>query len=272
MKTLLFSLLLFAQLPAPTTSAQADYVLGPGDVLMITVAGEPDLTNKYTVEPDGTFDFPWLGRVSAGGMALRGLEDYLAKRLIDGTYLNKAQVGINVQEFRSQYVWVQGQVGTPGMVPLTGLTTLAEVLAKVVLKSDAGQEIMVYRRKGGPRDSSAPIRPDDGEDVVVIKVQKSDILSGRAGRERLENGDTIHIPKAVSIFVTGEVKSPNSYVLEGELNVLQAVALAGGLTDRGSMGKVKIQWTEDGKQKERNVKASDKVKPGDTIIVGKRWF
>jgi polysaccharide export outer membrane protein len=272
MKTLLFSLLLFAQLPAPPKSAQADYVLGPGDVLMITVAGEPALTNKYTVEPDGTFDFPWLGRVSAGGMALRSLEDYLAKRLVDGTFLNKAQVGINVQEFRSQYVWVQGQVGTPGMVPLTGLTTLAEVLAKVVLKPDAGEEIMVYRRKGGSRDASAPIRPGDGEDVVAIKVQKSDILSGRAGRERLENGDTIYIPKAVSIFVTGEVKSPNSYVFEGELNVLQAIALAGGLTERGTYGRVYIQRVENGRPLEIKVKETDKVRPGDTIIVKKRWF
>jgi polysaccharide export outer membrane protein len=167
---------------------------------------------------------------------------------------------------------VQGEVNAPGMVPLTGLTTLGEVLAKVVLKPTAGEDIMLYRRKGAAVNVSGPIRPGDNPDTEVVRVQKADILNGRAGRERLQNGDTIHVPKAVSIFVFGEVKSAGSYVLDGELNVLQAIALAGGLTERGSMGRIKIQWMENGKQKERKVKASDKVKPGDTIIVNKRWF
>lgn len=270
MKTILFSLLLFAQLPSSVKSPQADYILGPGDVLMITVASEPELTKRYDIEPDGTLDFPWLGRVAAGGMAVRALEDHLAKRLVDGAFLTRAQVGINVQEFRSQHVWVQGDVNTPGMVPLTGLTTLADVLAKVVLKPTAGEHVIVYRRQG--TDASRPIRPGEDADTAVIKVAKVDILSGRAGRERLQNGDTIHVLKAVSIFVFGEVKSAGAYVLEGDLNVLQAIALAGGLTERGSMSKIKMQWMENGKQKERTVKASDTVRPGDTIIVGQRWF
>jgi len=54
--------------------AQVDYVVGPQDVLTVTVFGEAELSGKYTVEQDGTFTFPQIGRVKGGGMTLRGLE------------------------------------------------------------------------------------------------------------------------------------------------------------------------------------------------------
>ena len=71
--------------------AQTDYVVGPQDVLTITVFGEAELSGKYTVEQDGTFTFPLIGRVKAGGMTLRELEQELKKQLADG-YLKNPQV------------------------------------------------------------------------------------------------------------------------------------------------------------------------------------
>lgn len=70
MKTLLIALALLIG-PAGPLLAQNDYVVGAQDVLTITVFGEAELSGKYTVEQDGTFTFPQIGRVKAGGLTLR---------------------------------------------------------------------------------------------------------------------------------------------------------------------------------------------------------
>ena len=66
MKNLLLSLSMLIGLVLPV-SAQTDYIIGPQDVVAVTVFGEPELSGKYTVEQDGTFTFPQLGRITAGG-------------------------------------------------------------------------------------------------------------------------------------------------------------------------------------------------------------
>jgi hypothetical protein len=84
MKTYLLGLLTLAFAfagVAGRAAAQTDYLIGPQDVLTITVFGEADLSGKYTVEQDGTFTFPQLGRIKAGGMTLRALEQELKKQL-----------------------------------------------------------------------------------------------------------------------------------------------------------------------------------------------
>jgi len=89
----------------------------------------------------------------------------------------------------------------------------------------------------------------------------------------LMDGDTINIPKAQSVFVTGHVKNPNGYAIEEGMTVLQVLSLAGGLTDRGSDRRINILRTIDGKKKEmKGVKLTALVQPGDTIVVGQRIF
>ena len=88
----------------------------------------------------------------------------------------------------------------------------------------------------------------------------------------LQDGDTINVPKAQSVFVSGQVKNPGGYAVEPGMTVLQVLSLAGGVTDRGSTGRVQILRTVDGKQKEIKAKLTDKVQPGDTIVVKERIF
>ena len=82
-----FVTLLFACALAAAASAQtaADYVIGPQDVLNIQVFDQADLGGKYTVETDGTFSFPLVGRVTAGGKTLRVFEGDLKKEGGDGS-------------------------------------------------------------------------------------------------------------------------------------------------------------------------------------------
>lgn len=271
MQILLLAALLLTP-PDGQRAPLADYVVGPYDVLMITVVGEADLTKRYTVGSDGTVDFPWIGRVKAQGLTLRALEDAIARRLTDGKYLVRPQVTAEVQEFHSQSVYVQGEVNLPAEYALTGNMTIVDVLAKAVLKPTAGDEILINRRKGGDAPAG-PVLPGDQSDVEVIRVRKVDIQTGRAARAvTLRNGDTIFVPKAVSIFVTGHVRNPGPYTMEGELTVLQAISLAGGPTDKAATNRTTILRMENGKERRIRVKMSDPVRPGDTIQVPSRWL
>ncbi len=88
----------------------------------------------------------------------------------------------------------------------------------------------------------------------------------------LQDGDTVNVPKAQSVFVSGQVKAPGAYAVEPGTTVLQVLSLAGGVTDRGSDGRITIERTVDGKRIEIKAKLTDVVQPGDTIIVKDRFF
>jgi polysaccharide export outer membrane protein len=68
------------------------------------------------------------------------------------------------------------------------------------------------------------------------------------------------------------VKSPGAFPVEPETTVLQVLSLAGGLTERGAAGRIRIQRTVDGKKVEIKAKLTDTVLPGDTIIVPEKFF
>jgi polysaccharide export outer membrane protein len=262
---LLLSMLLLPQATAQR-AARADYTVGPEDVLAITVVGEAEFTNKYRIGRDGSFEFPYLGSVRAAGQTLRGLEELLTANLQKEKILLRPQITIEVAEFRSQTVTVMGQVADPGMVALTGSKTIVDVLAGRLLPS-AGDEIVINRRKAGRAEGAGPVLPTE-PDIEVIKVSKQDVLNGRAATMvTLRDGDTIVVSKGASIFIVGQVRSPGSYVLEGPLTVRQALALAGGPTDRAATNRIKILRTVDGKEQGIPAKLSDLVHPGDTINV-----
>lgn len=277
MKTLLLLLLLANQVaPAPQRSTAGDYVVGAEDVLAITVIGEADLTNKYVVAIDGAFDFPWIGRIAAKGKTLRQLEGEITARLEDGGFKPKgtAEVTVQVQEYRSQKVYLNGEVAKPGQYPLTGTTSLSDLFAAAGnMLPTAGEEVLIYRRTKPMTDDDGPVLDASKEaDVKVITITKNDVFSGRAATQvSLQNGDTIHVAKGLQIYVSGQVKTPGRYTMEGKMTVLQAITLAGGPTERGATNRTEVVL-RDGKQVKIKVKLSDFLKPGDHINVPAKWF
>jgi polysaccharide export outer membrane protein len=268
MKKLLFAFILFSA-PAVAT-AQTDYVIGSQDVLMVTVFGEAELSGKYTVDQDGTFSFPQLGRIKAGGSTLRALEQELKKQLADG-YLKNPQVSVAIETYRSQRILVIGEVRSPGEYQLAGETTLLAALARAGSTApSAAREVLVVRpaRRGQQRPGGA----DEGEPEVV-RVDLADLQAGNISLNiQLQDGDTVNVPKAQSVFVTGQVKISGAYAVERGTTVLQALSLAGGVTDRGAEGRIKILRTVNGKKTEIRPKLTDVVVPGDTIVVPERFF
>jgi polysaccharide biosynthesis/export protein len=250
--------------------AQTNYQIGAQDVLTITVFGETDLSGKYTVEQDGTFTFPLIGRIKAGGVTLRDVEQDLKKRLADG-YLRNPQVTVSMETYRSQRILIMGEVRSPAEYQLTGDMTLLAALARAGgPTAAAGREALIVRT---PRH---PVVDENGQrstEPEIIHVDLTDLQAGNISLNiPLIDGDTITVPKAQSVFVSGQVKSPGAFPVEPETTVLQVLSLAGGLTDRGASGRIKIQRTVDGKKIEIKAKLTDIVLPGDTIIVPEKFF
>jgi polysaccharide export outer membrane protein len=269
MKTYLFALACSMVLwSAAAASAQTSYVLGPQDVVNITVLGEEDLSRKYTIEQDGTFTFPLIGRVTARGLTLRALEQELKNKLASG-FLKNPQVSVAVDAYQSQRIMVWGQVNQPGEYQLSGDTTLLSALAKAgSVTPNAGRVAVIVRSRKSVSGNGTPADPE------ILRIDLTDLQAGNMSLNiPLLDGDTINIPKAQSVFVSGQVKNPGGYAVEEGMTVLQVLSLAGGLTDRGSDRRINILRTVDGKKKERKgVKLTDVIEPGDTIVVGQRIF
>jgi polysaccharide export outer membrane protein len=250
---------------------QSAYVIGPQDVLNVSVYDQPELTGKFSVEADGSVTFPLVGRLQAGGLTLRQAEDLLRRKLADG-YLKNPQVSVSMDEYKSQRVFVMGEVRAPGAYQLTGDMTIIEVLARAGgTTQGAADEIQIVRPRDG--GNGGPTTPDKDKDVEVIRIDLRELQSGALSQNvALRDSDTIVVPRAQAVYVFGQVKSPGAYPIERGTTVLQALSLAGGVTDRGSTGRIKIVRAVDGKKKEIKVKLTDVVEPGDTLIVAERFF
>src|SRR5437867_3961375 len=140
---------LFAQ-SAPSASAVNDYIVGPQDVLTITSYDQADLSGKFAVEADGTFTYPLIGRFKAGGLTLRATEEGLKAKLKNEGYFNNPQITVAVEQYKSQKVFVVGEVRTPGTYSITGDMKLIEALARAgsTLPTASGEVVIVHPTAG----------------------------------------------------------------------------------------------------------------------------
>lgn len=255
-----------------SAQSAADYVIGPQDVLQIQVFDQPDLGGKYTVEADGTFTFPLIGRIKAGSLTLRGFEGELKARLADG-YFRNPQITVSVEQYRSQRVYVMGEVRQPGPVPLTGGMTLIEALAHAgsTLPSSSGEVSIVRAAQGS--GEHGPSLPGQGEATEVFRASVQDLQTGALSQNiDLRDGDTIFVPKAETVYVFGEVRNPGGYAVQKTTTVLQALSLAGGVTEHGAMNRIQVMRIVNGTKTQIKVKLTDVVRAEDTIVVPQRYF
>jgi polysaccharide export outer membrane protein len=263
--------------PTPTVPVQQPagpspvYQVGPGDTIRVTVLNEPDLTGTFRVDDDGSIAYPLLGRVQVNRKTAREVEDLLRKLLQDG-YVNRPQVTAEIGEYRSRFVYVMGEVRTPGKYPIEGEATLLDVLAKAgSLTATASNTVRVLRQRD-PAATGAPALPGAADVSEVLVVNLDDLKSGKmAGANMpLQDGDTILVPQADRFYISGYVRNPGTFVLQPNMTVEQAIAVAGGLSERGSRRGIRIRRTVKGKEVEVNASPTTRVLPGDTILIRQR--
>ena len=270
------ALSLFLGAPGRVSAGERDYAIGVRDVLEIRVFNQSDLTGRFTVEGDGAFSFPLIGRVVAAGRTVGELEEALRTRLLDG-YFRNPRVTVAVAEYRSQQVFVMGEVSNPGAYPLAAETSLIEILALAGSLTPQASGIAVIVRAGdgagGPSSDNGGREPSPAGGSDTVRVNLRDLEGGDLSRNiKLRDGDTVFIPRAEVVYVVGEVRDPGSYRIQEGMTVLQALSLAGGSTEFAALKRITIRRLVDGEQIEVRVRLEDPVQPDDTISVPVKFF
>lgn len=255
------------QAPAlPRAPVSLEYLVGPQDVLSITVFGEPQLSGKVRVDNDGSFPFQYLGRVKADGLTVTAIEELLRKGLADG-YLRNPQVSVEMDQYRSQNVFVLGEVRAPNKYALAGNSTLMDALTQAGSVTPlAGHWVLIRHARQGV---SSPAVAQDAT-MADVRVNLDDLQSGKTASIPILDGDTIYVPRAERIYVNGQVRTPGAYPYEENMTVFTAIALAGGVTEKGSNSRVSVVRIDGGQRKEIDVKQTDTLKAGDQVFVKPR--
>ncbi len=257
---------------AHATDDRADYRLGPDDVVSVVVWNQKDLSGEYVIESDGMLTFPLIGSVKVEGLSLRAVEAEMKRQLSDG-FLRDPQLSVSIVQYHSQRVYVVGEVKQPGTYPLTRNTSLIEMLTRAgaTLTAMTGEVTVVRPR--ADRKIAGPVLPDQGLAAEVIRIDLRDLERGIVARDlTLRDGDTIVVPEQEKVYVMGEVRNPGAYAVARGTTLLQLISIAGGLTDRGAVGRTRAFREIGGEKKEIRLKVDDVVEAGDTITVPQRLF
>jgi polysaccharide biosynthesis/export protein len=253
-----------AQAPAaPAADASGRYLIGPQDLLKITVLDEPDLSQSYRVDSDGFITFPYIGRVLANGLNAGDLQERI-KALLSPAYIKNPQVRVEIDQYKSQSVMVSGEVRQPGKIPMTGAMTVLEALAAAGSPTPAASSELTIAHPPKPGSERT--------EAEIVRINWKDLQLGKGTDIVLQDGDLLNVAKAQTFFITGQVRNSSSYVLEPGTTVEQAIAMAGGLSERGSTSRIKASRTIKGQRIEVPLSLSDIIQPGDTITVPQRIF
>jgi len=261
------------------------YVLQVGDRLEITFWQEPDLNTTPVVAQNGTIEIPVAGRIQAAGLTV----SELSQKIIDeiSRYRIKiTQASVVINEYQGNKIFVTGQVGAPGTYSFEVIPNLWRVLQEAGGLSETAnlEKISVIRESEGSGD------------ILQVDLTRYFERGDVAQLPELQGGDTIHVPTRPSvsslvdvsspfaqkneIYIAGEVVSPGRYNLERNIDLWDAIILAGGPTPSANLSDVKIlkrRKGENGMMKinlkeylDRSEPKPPILVPGDNIFIPRR--
>lgn len=226
------------------------YVLGPGDEISIQVLDSEEFSaSSMQVGTLGQVDIPLIGRIDAAGLSVLQLEQLLAAKL--SAYIHNPLVSVRIARFRSQPVTVIGAVQKPGVHQLEGRKTLVEVLSTAGgLREDADNTVKITRRLEMGRVPLENAREDSTGRFSIAEVNVKEIMEAQKPHENIliRPHDVISVPRAKMIYVVGAVGRSGGFVLieRESVSVLEALALAQGLTRTASPDKARILRPSEG--------------------------
>jgi polysaccharide export outer membrane protein len=236
--------------------------LGPGDSVSIQVFGQPDATTVY-VGDDGTISVPLVGNIQVAGISPVEAAARVAKALKNGGYFVDPHVTIIVTQPRSQLVSVVGEVQSSGRYPINPATTIVDLLAQAGgVKETASGVGYVLRSDGNGHINRYPV---DLSGLTDIK----DVLP----TPTLLGGDSLVVPRAEHYYVIGAVTTPGTYSIEPGMTVIQGIARAGGINERGSERRIQLKRLgKNGQDQVLNAKPGDPIQADDIIRVKESIF
>ena len=270
--------------------------IGNGDVLRITVLGQPDLSAEVGVNDRGSVAVALIGDVPVAGLLPSAAAARIAELLRNGGFLLKPEVSVDAIQVRSQLVSVLGEVRQPGRYPIPGRLTVLELLATAGgLTDQAEQTVTLLRRAdtaGSAADSTAATAGTTataadgslpaGIDAVApgagerIPIRLGDASVGGSSRGQLDaelrTGDVVYVERKKLFYIHGEVNRPGAYPMEPGMTVMRAIALGGGTNLRASLRRIDIYRQADGVDRSIRSGIAEPVRAGDTVFVNESLF
>ncbi|OGU15809.1 MAG: hypothetical protein A2076_14510 [Geobacteraceae bacterium GWC2_53_11] len=214
-----------------TLPDSSEYILGPGDIVKLSVWGAVDLRQELTVDRNGELMIPRVGLVRVWGVSFDkakvAINDAI-KRLYRNYEMN-----LTLEKLRSVQVYVVGEVAKPGRYHVSAQGTIINALAAA----------------GGPsaNGSLRSIRITRGNQLIETVDLYDMLLSGDRSKDvRLQNGDTIFVSVIGPVVaVAGEVGRPAIYELKGKTSLSQVLKMAGGISASGSLARIQVERLEN---------------------------
>lgn len=249
---------------APAAGEAALYRIGPGDTVRIAVYQSPDLSLETRVSESGLISYPLIGSIRLGGLTVSQAEAALADALRKGDFIKNPQVTVMVTQVRANQVNVLGQVGKPGRVPLDvagmRLTDVLALAGGVTTTAGADTVVVTGQRNG------QPFRKE-------VDLPRMFAPGGRGDDIEIQPGDAIWVDRYPVVYLYGEVQRPGQLRLERGMTVMQALATAGGLTQRGTQRGLRVsRRAANGQVQQLELSLDDTLLPGDVVFVRESLF
>jgi polysaccharide biosynthesis/export protein len=269
--------------------------IAPGDTIDVQVWQEPDLSGPLHVDDDGTVSHGLLGRVAAGGKTCNELAEELRASL-ERSYLRAPRVVVTLRESARRTASVLGPVERPGAHPVhEHMRVLDLLVAAGGLTPGAGSTAVLLHPTGAGQEVAAA--PDGTSAASPAELDLQALLRGgdAASNPPVGPGDVLIVSRAATgaaamaegptprIRVVGEVARPGTYSLSQAPTILDAVLLAGGLTEYASGNRTRIVRGSGERRTETRVRLGDlmsgsgdaqnlDLKDGDLVVVPQSFF
>jgi polysaccharide export outer membrane protein len=225
------------QFPDPVS--QSDYVLGPGDVLSVTVTDLDDqfVDKTFRIDMSGDLSLPLAGRLHAGGLSTQALQAEIDKNL--GRILKQPDAVVTIVQFNSQPISILGEVNNPGIHQVEGRKSLLEALSLGGgLTESAGSKLTITREMRWGRIPLPNAHDDPSGQYSIVALNVRDVLRLEDPTENIaiRAGDVISVSRAEVVYAVGALNKPGGFLLgeNDSLSTLQVLSLAEGLTKTAS--------------------------------------
>jgi protein involved in polysaccharide export with SLBB domain len=205
----------------------ADYVLGPGDELLIRVWGKIDLDASVIVDRNGQIFLSKVGTVRVAGLRYEQLDSYLRSAI--GNFYKGFELNVTMGQLRSIQIFILGSARQPGAYTVSALSTLVNALF-----ASGGPSATGSMRRIELRRDSRVLADFDIYDLLRRGDKSHDV--------QLLPGDVIYIPPVgPQVAIMGSVNEPGIYELKGDTTIAAALSDAGGLTNLAEVDRVLLE-------------------------------
>jgi polysaccharide biosynthesis/export protein len=251
-----------------------DYLLGPGDIIEVTIFGIEDLNKRaLTLDSEGKITLPFLNTIGLIGLTPRESEVKIAA-LYEASVIKNPQVSVSVKEYRSQFFNVLGAVSKPGYYQLTRRVFLLDALAMAggLMTEKADPKVFVHRAGATSPTPAETVAGVGSQTKIEIDLEKLLVQGDASLNIPIYAGDVISVPEKISRFyyVLGDVNRGGAFEIKrGEsITLTKALAAAGGFLGTARKGKsVVIRKKADGATEQIPIDAAKVLKGKEEDIV-----